>query len=264
MGMLPGRERADVVTNGAARVIAPDASEPVIDTSRGGTDICERKPAGLILEIANVVYDATLWWRWFSGLLVRLRPQLQVAALKESWEMEYLPSVRRGRREFGETLERFLHASGLARGEIDEVLAAGLTRRRDLEFEVHPFPGVKQMLRRLCDADVRLAVLSDSASTTEEVCQRIERLGLGGLFSVVISSVELEHVKPALICYETALRRLHLARNDVWFLGQTISDLAGARRAGLQTIGFRSDAQAPASKRIARFNAMAELALSHG
>lgn len=260
--------RSEPAPLGADRVVAPDANElhqsdatPPEGTGSAmqDTPACDDRTSGLIFEMANVLYDATLWWRWFAGLLGRLRPEIEIAPLDQAWTSEYLPQIRCGRREFGEALDSFLHHAGFARGEIDEVLAAGLTRRRDLEFEVLPFPGVKRTLCRLRDTGLRLAIVSDSANTSGELRDRLHRLGLGRLFEVVISSIEMEQTKPAQVCYEAAIERLALPKSQLWFVGQSASDLAGAARAGLRTIAVQPEAAAAADRTIDRFSALVDV-----
>lgn len=243
---------------GAERVVAPDASEAL--EARGARP--NSGPIrGLIFELSNVIHDGTLWWRWLVTLLSRLHPELNVAQLETQWHNVFLAGVRAGRREFGESFESFLLSAGLTRGEIDEVLAAGLCRRRDLEFDVLPFPGVRNTLLRLHKTDVRLGILSDSSNTSEELCQRIARLGLGGCFSLVLSSVEIGDVKPAAICYESALARLDCPRDEVAFVGQSSLELAGAKRRGLRAVGFNVAADAECDHRLARFELLPELIL---
>jgi FMN phosphatase YigB (HAD superfamily) len=252
-----------------ARVAAPDASEPTppprlisaaVDKRAGKSPFDARRPWGMIFEPANVLYDATLWWRWFRGLLGQFLPEDR--SVQAAWLENYLPQVRRGRREFGEALEAFLQSTGLQRAEIDELLAAGLARRRDLEFEVLPVPGVKWALSRLRDAGLRLAILSDSAVPGADLVSRIERLGLGGLFQAVLSSVELGEVKPALVCYRAALETLGLPAEQVWFVGNSASDLLGAARAGLRTIGFQAAPELVVDARLSHFDELVDVAVS--
>lgn len=241
---------------GAGRVVAPDVSE-----TTGANSPRRKAPPtqALVFEMANVLYDATLWWRWFAQLLARLHPNVDGKQLAQQWNDHFLADIRRGRREFGEAFEAFLTQSGLTRGRVDEILAAGLSRRRDLEFEVLPFPGVKPTLRRLQQAGVPMAIVSDSANTSEELSDRLARLGLGKYFDHVVSSVELGEIKPAAICYETVLKRLEVDRSAVWFVSQVTDDLHGAARCGLRTVGYNASPQATCDHLIGRFEGLVEL-----
>ncbi len=245
-------------------VVAPDASEkqglsPAPPADHSANDTAEPVVGGLIFEMANVLYDATLWWRWFAQLLHRLHPHLDCAQLDLVWTSEYLRAVRCGRREFSEALEAFLLRIELPQNEIDEVLAAGLCRRRDLEFQVLPFPGVKITLHRLHSMGLPLAIVSDSANTSDELVERLARLGLGTFFQFVISSVELEQTKPDPLCYLTAIQRLGVPAEQLWFVGQTADDLFGAQRVGLRTIAYGADETIASCRSISRFDALVEL-----
>jgi HAD superfamily hydrolase (TIGR01509 family) len=209
--------------------------------------------------MANVLYDATLWWRWLAQLLARLHPSVDCKQLSQEWHSSYLSEVRCGRREFSEVFEAFLNHAGLPRGEVDEILAAGLSRRRDLEFEVFPYPGVKPTLQRLHQAGVPMAIISDSTNTSDELIERLARLGLAGYFDHVLSSVEVGAIKPAAICYESILSRLQIDRNRVWFIGHSEDELHGAAQCGLKTIGHNAPANIVCDGRVSRFETLLEL-----
>lgn len=238
------------------RVVAPDASER-IQPSTPHTAAPTTK--GLIFEVANVLYDATLWWRWLITLWSRLHPQVDVERLARCWHAEYLAEVRRGRREFGEAFESFLRDAQLARGEADEILAAGLSRRRDLEFEVYPFPGVKSTLRRLHKLGVEMVIVTDSANTSQEWQLRLARWGLNHYFSQVLSSVELGEIKPGAACYEAAIACFSHQRDQLVFIGQSVDELAGARRLGLRTIACNPADHVSCDHRLARFDSLTEV-----
>jgi phosphoglycolate phosphatase-like HAD superfamily hydrolase len=118
----------------------------------------------IVFEPAGVLYDSTLWWRWLLSLLTRLNPTCPVEHFERLWQREYLPAVQQGRRELAEAFEACLAASGYARCQIEELTAAAMVRRRELELEVHPLPGVAATLTRLRAAGFRLALTCDSTS----------------------------------------------------------------------------------------------------
>lgn len=244
----------------ALRVVAPDANEKTANATRTPAGVTV-KTTGLILEMANVLYDATLWWRWLRALLARLGVEQNQETLRQLWN-GHLVEVRCGRREFGEAFEAFLWSAGLASGEVDEVLASGLAQRRNLEFDALPFPRVKRTLRRLQQAGLRLAILTDSTSHLSELNDRIQRLGLDGLFDAVVSSVEIGVTKPQPASYSAAVCRLGLPLEELWFVSQSDTDLAGAAAAGLRTIAFNSHQNTVADRYLSRFDGLCELVTS--
>src|SRR5262245_35636817 len=53
---------------------------------------------GLLLEMDNVLYDATLWRRWLWHLVGRMGVHEEYDVFSWTWESRYLVDVHRGRR----------------------------------------------------------------------------------------------------------------------------------------------------------------------
>jgi HAD superfamily hydrolase (TIGR01509 family) len=224
-----------------APVVAPDVGEhdeqgarhvPAIGTARSlltGID-------AIVFEPAGVLYDSTLWWRWLLSLLTRLNPTCPVEHFERLWQREYLPAVQQGRRELAEAFEACLAASGYARCQIEELTAAAMVRRRELELEVHPLPGVAATLTRLRAAGFRLALTCDSTSPPDELASRLARYHLEGSFEFVLCSIELGHTKPGVLAYQAIQQRLNLAVERLLFVGCRANDLDGAAACGWPTV----------------------------
>lgn len=238
-------------------VVAPDASERPNRLAPAPA-----KVSVVAIEMANVVYDATLWWRWLAALLARFGVDTGDGRVERRWIEGPLGEVRRGRREFGEALEAFLSTLSLSRGEVDELLTAALSRRRDLEFNVRPFPGAKAAFARLKTSGLRLAILSDSSCTTAELEERIKRLGLGDLFEVVLSSLEIEATKPQQSAYHVLAGRLGASTPELCFVSRCPNDLAGATAAGCRTVGFNTPVEARIERRSERFDELCQQILA--
>ena len=88
---------------------------------------------GLIFDMGDVLYDATVWRRWLIQLLHRMGLNTRYRSFFKVWEREYLDDVHRGLRDYGEAFQAFLLAAGLSRGHIDEVVAASHARKREIE-----------------------------------------------------------------------------------------------------------------------------------
>ena len=131
------------------------------------------------------------------------------------------------RRVWFQALPTFLRASGLSRPQIDEVEAASQARRRELEADLRPFPGVRLTLEQLCRSGFALGVLSDSEQPAAQLERRLRRMGLGGVFRTIVSSVEIQHIKPQAICYRSVLDRLGLPASRSIFVGHDAAELAG-------------------------------------
>lgn len=214
---------------------------------------------GLLFDMGDVLYDATGWRRWLLQLLARMGLHTRYRSLFRIWDDEFLDDVHRGRREYGEAFQAFLLSIGLSRGQIDEVQAASLARKRELERHARPLPGVRGTIERLASRGVTLAVLSDSEQNADELGAQLRRLGLGGRFSAVLSSIDIEYTKPSPVCYRAALTAMDLAAEQVAFVGHDGAELAGARAVGLLTAAFNYDAGAKADHYLTRFDELLDL-----
>ena len=206
-----------------------------------------RKPLGLLFDMGDVLYDATVWRRWLLQLLHRMGLHAHYRSFFKIWDCDFLDDVHCGRREYGEAFQAFLLSAGLTRGQIDEVEAASQARKRELENGVRPFPGVRSVLDRLQRAGVVLGVLSDSESTAEELQLRLNRLGIGHSFIAVVSSIDLERTKPDAACYRAAAAAMGVPVDSTAFVGHDAEELAGAKAAGMSAWAFNFEADVVAA-----------------
>ena len=224
-----------------AAVAAPDVgdqSEPGGARADGTCDpvrLLEGVEA-IVFEPAGVLYDATLWWRWLLPLVARSHPACPIERFEQRWQDEYLPAVQTGRRELAEALEAWLAACGCPRRQIDELTGAAISRRRDLELEVRPLPGVTAVLKRLRETGFRLALSCDSTSPREELARRLARYQLEQAFETVVPSIELGRTKSDLLAFHVIESKLSLAGERLLFAGCRASDLAGAACCGWTTL----------------------------
>lgn len=214
---------------------------------------------GIVFDMGDVLYDATLWRRWLYQLLVRMGLHGNYRTLYRVWDMEFLQDVHCGHREFVDAFHIFLLSLGLSRGQVDEVEAASQARKRELELGVRPLPGVRDTIQRLAAHGIPLAVLNNSEQTGDELQAHLARLGLGGCFSPVISSIDVRYTKPSPICYRAALARLNLPREAIAFVGHDGAELAGARAVGMRTVAFNHEAGARADHYLTRFEELLQI-----
>ena len=212
-----------------------------------------RPMAGLLFGLDNVLHDATVWRRWLLHLLGRLGVHTHYHSFYGVWDRDFLQDVHRGRRDFCEAFQTFLLSVGLSPAQIDEVEAACKAQRRQLENGARPLPGVKATLIRLHAAGLVLGVLSNSEHRADALLQKLDRFGLGGLFSTVISSVDLERTTPDPVCYCAAMRAMRLPVDRVAYVGHDPEELAGAAAVGMQTIAFNFNPDTRANVCLSRF-----------
>ncbi len=208
---------------------------------------------GIIFDMADVLYDATSWRRWLLQLLARFGVQADYRAFFVTWDEEYLVEVQCGRREFDEAFQSFLSASGLSRGQINELEAATRMRREQFDRLARPFPSVAPTLRRLSGQGLALSVLADADCPATALEAKLRNLGLGGVFQSVWSSIDLEVTTPAPLGYQRALSAMKLTGPEVAYVGNTARGLRGAAAAGLRTIAFNDEYGAQADVHVAWF-----------
>jgi 2-haloacid dehalogenase len=124
-------------------------------------------------------------------------------------------------------LEMTAEQAGVELGEGDREAVAAQLRR----LPAHP--EVADALRRLGDAGLRLAALTNS---TEEVARaQLEHAGLIDAFELVLSADTVHRLKPAPEPYRMAAEQLGGAVDQVRLIAAHAWDVAGAARAGCAT-----------------------------
>ncbi len=219
----------------------------------------KRPVEGLLLDSCNILYDATGWHRWLIQVLRHLGLHTQCGCLFHVWEKDYLRAVHRGQCDQSAALYLFLQALGLTRGQIGELAATCQTRRLRWEAEARLLPGVKNALRRIAAAGIPMAVVSDTDQSGQQLLGHLEKMGLDGLLTAVVTSRDLGRVKPDPVCYETALKALHLHTRQAAFVGHDADELAGAARLGMQTIAFNPTQDVEADILLTRFEELLDV-----
>ena len=244
---------------------APDLQ---LDHTKGSGHSAERRDPtwqvrGFVFEAANVLYDDTAWRHWLYRLLTGMGLHTQYSSLFRVWDDEYLSSVRCGEGKFDDAFRTFLKAVGLSQAQIQEVEVAAYPRRKSLEANARPLPGVSPTLERLRAGGAQLAVLSDCTLSTEELSHRLAGMGLGGAIQYCRSSIELHATKPSPSCYASILDDMALAPHEVAFVGYRRTDLRGAAASGLHTVAFNWDNDAEADLYLDHFDRLIDRFAKH-
>ncbi|MGC2087048.1 MAG: HAD family hydrolase [Bradyrhizobium sp.] len=100
---------------------------------------------------------------------------------------------------------------------------------------VRPFSAVPDLLTRLRDAGVRVAVASSAKN--DELDQYLDIARIAGLVDVSTSSDDVKESKPAPDIFEAAIHRLKIRGGDAVAIGDTPYDAEAAGKAGIPTIG---------------------------
>ena len=100
---------------------------------------------------------------------------------------------------------------------------------------VRPFSAVPDLLRRLRDAGLRIAVAS--SAKRDELDKYLDIAGIADLVDATTSSEDADESKPAPDVFEIVLRKLKIAGADAVAIGDTPYDATAAGKAGVATIG---------------------------
>jgi FMN phosphatase YigB (HAD superfamily) len=209
--------------------------------------------AGVIFDVPDVIYDATLWRRWLVQLLHRLGVEIAYASFAAAWDAR-LADVHCGRRDFDEALESHLLDCGLSWAQVDEVEAAGRIQRAKLEADARPFPGAVRVIEELARRRLCLAAWADLPLPAEGLAERLARWAPQARFEVALTSFDLEAAQPAAACYRALLAAMGLSGGQVLYVGHDTAHLAAAAAAGLQTAAFNHAPEARAEHLLAQFD----------
>ncbi len=100
---------------------------------------------------------------------------------------------------------------------------------------VRPFSAVPDLLRRVLDAGLQVAVASSAKK--DELDKYLEIAGIADLVDATTSSDDVEESKPAPDIFKVALRKLKIEGKDAIAIGDTPYDAEAAGKAGIATIG---------------------------
>jgi phosphoglycolate phosphatase-like HAD superfamily hydrolase len=100
---------------------------------------------------------------------------------------------------------------------------------------VRPFSAVPDLLRRVRDAGVQVAIASSAKK--DELDKYLDIAAIADLIDVTASSDDAEESKPAPDIFQVALKRLKLVGADAVAIGDTPYDASAAGEAGIATIG---------------------------
>ena len=114
--------------------------------------------------------------------------------------------------------------------------------KKMLDEAVTILPDVKKTLDTLYANGLRLGMVSNG--DTEELSAHLN--GVSDLFEVIITSEELEVYKPHPRIFNETLQKMGIAREKTAFVGDSIiSDICGAKKAGLKTIWYNKRRRTP-------------------
>ena len=191
-------------------------------------------------EYHDDVYRQTAAFLSYSGML--LAPE----QLRERYFFLNREQRRRSPEEFPEfDAVKIFHDIILDSMNLDEItagklaVAAAQVYRAASLRKLETYPGVPEILAQLKQS-YRLAAVSDGQSAW--AMPELHRCHLDKFFMGVTVSGDLGFRKPDRRIFETALKTLDLAPENVIFVGNDMyRDIYGAHNAGMKTVFFKSN-----------------------
>lgn len=229
-----------------------------------GSGLREPEPMDVrfvVFDVGDVLYDATAWRRWLVRVVRHLGFDVNYPAFFEDWDYEFLPDVHLGRRNYRDAFRDFLLSQGLTRPQLAEIEAAGWARKRTLESQTRPFPGVFHTLEELHRGRKTMGVLSNTELPEKALRDKLGQLGLGHFFQSVVSSIDLGFRKPDPEAYRAVLEELHAQPADAVFVGHELEELVGAARVGMHTLAFNYGPDTLADHHAHHFSDIAQIIL---
>ncbi len=107
--------------------------------------------------------------------------------------------------------------------------------REGCMYQVEPYDGIRELLARLKDRGVAIAVLSNKPHA--ETVHVIETLFGEGYFDVIWGQMENVPIKPSPEGVFRILEQLSLTPQDILYLGDTATDMKTGKGAGAYTVG---------------------------
>lgn len=107
--------------------------------------------------------------------------------------------------------------------------------REHCMYQVVPYDGIPELLKRLKEAGVLIAVLSNKPH--EETIRVVETLFGEGYFDKIQGQKEGVAIKPSPEGVFQVLEELHLTAEEILYLGDTATDMKTGKSAGAFTVG---------------------------
>ncbi len=107
--------------------------------------------------------------------------------------------------------------------------------RENCMYRVKPYSGIEELLQKLKERKVRIAVLSNKPH--EETVRVIHSLFGEDCFDVIRGQMEGVAIKPSPEGVFRILEQLGLSAGEILYLGDTATDMQTGKRAGAFTVG---------------------------
>ena len=221
-------------------------------TSQPSAD--KRKIRAFIFDAGDVLYHRPQRGRHFAAFLkeLGLEPHPNFSQQKKAIQWQ----AYRGQITHEEYREAVVGIYGLTQPHLVE---RGIQALIEDDGNVAFFEGVAETLQELKKQGYLLGIVTDTANSISAKLKWFESGGFGHVWDSIISSMDIGTRKPDPKIYEAVLQQLGLSPDQAIFVGHKVSELAGARAVGMQTVAFNYDKDAQADHFIEKFSDLLKL-----
>jgi HAD superfamily hydrolase (TIGR01509 family) len=206
-------------------------------------DEAMKKPSAVVFDNDGLLLDTEEAWTRAEQTLFARRGQAFTVEDKRTL-------IGSSRSMAAVKLEALLERPGEGEALMDELLELVM---EEALGGVAPRPGALELIERLREAGVTLALASNSEPQFVERVLSGAGLLEGGPFAAIVSAADVERPKPAPDIYLEACRRLGVAPADAVALEDSPIGVAAAAAAGIFVIGvpYLADSELPGASLLA-------------
>ena len=115
----------------------------------------------------------------------------------------------------------------------EEVDMYWLERFNEMESTIHLFPGVKKVLQKLLEKNIKIGLVSNG--TGGRIKSEMKRNGIEKCFSAVVTDDEIKDFKPNPIGVKHALGKIGVNASEAIYVGDMAEDVQAGKNAGTST-----------------------------
>jgi putative hydrolase of the HAD superfamily len=208
--------------------------------------MCNTYPKAILFDLDDTILDTTLsadrlWLRAAEHFAERAG--VERSAFDEKMEVSRVwfwsdPARNKaGRMDLYQAragcVEHALEELGRPDAELAQEIATWFTKRRIPEMR--PFDGAVEALKKLKDAGVRMALISNGKGETQR--DKVIRFGLEPFFDCILLEGEFGIGKPDRRIFDHALNELGVKAQDTWMVGDNLDwEIAAPQKLGMKGV----------------------------
>lgn len=137
------------------------------------------------------------------------------------------------RRTFIVDYHKYYAMHGIPKSKWKEVDEHWLERFNEMEGGIHLFPGIKELLEKLLEMNIKVGLVSNG--TGGRIKSEMKKNGIDKCFSTLVTDDEIKDFKPNPIGIQHALGKICVDARDALYVGDMAEDVQAGKNAGTST-----------------------------